>query len=228
MEDISNFKKGRLTIGLSPFRSAYIIPKVLPLFHKKFPGIDVVLVEGNSVKLEDLAVRGITDISIMTLPVKDILFSYEPIFMENILLAIPPNHPVCKKTQTNHQAAAYYTHSEISLHELRDEPFILLKQHQKLHQIAISLCKQAGFRPKIILESESIEATHALVSSGMGIAFIPDSITLFPQTSITPIYFVIKDLETTRTLVVAYIKKRYLSRAAKEFITIMKDELSTF
>ncbi|MGK0465332.1 LysR family transcriptional regulator [Clostridium sp.] len=234
MEDISNFKKGRITIGLSSFRSAYIIPKVLPLFHKKFPGIDVVLVEGNSVKLEDLAVKGITDISIMTLPIKENFFSYEPIFRENILLAMPPNHPICKKSLTNHRshqhdaASADNIHSEISLHELRDEPFILLKQHQKLHQIATSLCKQAGFSPKIILESESIEATHALVSSGMGIAFIPDSITLFPQTSITPIYFLIKDLETTRTLAVAYIKKRYLSRAAKEFITIMKDVLSTF
>ncbi|MBK5242223.1 LysR family transcriptional regulator [Clostridium sp.] len=232
MEDISNFKKGRLTIGLSPFRSAYIIPKILPLFHEKFPGIDVVLVEGNSVKLEDLAVKGITDISIMTLPIKENLFSYEPIFRENILLAIPPKHPVCKKSLTNHHAqqhaAADHKHPEISLHELRDESFILLKQHQKLHQIAISLCNQARFTPKIILESESIEATHALVSSGMGIAFIPDSITLFPQTPITPVYFLIKDLETTRTLIVAYIKKRYLSRAAKEFITIMKDVLSTF
>jgi DNA-binding transcriptional LysR family regulator len=231
MEDISNFKKGRLTIGLSPFRSAYIIPKVLPLFHKKFPGIDVVLAEGNSVKLEDLAVKGITDISIMTLPIKENFFSYEPIFRETILLAMPPNHPICKKSLTNHRsrqhASADNIHSEISLHELRDEPFILLKQHQKLRHIAISLCKQAGFNPKIILESESIEATHALVSAGMGIAFIPDSITLFPQTSITPIYFRIKDLQTTRTLIVANIKKRYLSRAAKEFITIMKDVFTT-
>ena len=97
-----------------------------------------------------------------------------------------------------------------------------------MHQIAISLCKQAGFNPKIILESESIEATQALVSSGMGIAFVPDSITSFPQTPIAPIYFQIKDLETTRTLVACYIKKRYLSRAVQEFISIMKDVLGEF
>ena len=121
-----------------------------------------------------------------------------------------------------------HTYPAISLNELCDESYILLKQHQKLHQIAISLCKQAGFKPKIILESESIEATHAFVSTGMGIAFIPDTMTLFPQTSITPIYFQIKDLETSRTLVACYIKKRYLSRVAQEFINIMKDVLGEF
>jgi DNA-binding transcriptional LysR family regulator len=226
MEDIANFKKGRLTIGLSAFRSAYIMPKIFPLFYKKFPGIDIVLMEGNSVELEDLAIKGTTDISLMTLPIKENLFCYEPILMEKILLAVPPHNPVAKKAIKGHYNQ--HTHAEISLHELCNEPFILLKQHQKLHQIAVSLCKQAGFKPKIILESESIEATHALVSSGMGIAFIPDTIALFTQTPTTPIYFGIKDLETTRTLVASYRKKRYLSRAAQEFIGMMKDVLGNF
>ena len=104
MEDISNFKKGRLTIGLSAFRSTYVIPKILPLFHERFPGIDIVLMEGNSVKLEDLAIKGITDISIMTLPIKENFFSYEPIFIEKILLAIPMQHPASKEALANQQA----------------------------------------------------------------------------------------------------------------------------
>lgn len=232
MEDISNFKKGRLTIGLSTFRSTYIMPRILPLFHEKFPGIDVVLVEGNSLKLEDLAIKGITDISIMTLPIKENLFSFEPILREKTLLAFPPSHPIAKKMLANHYDEKYHaadhTYPEIFLNELRDEPFILLKQHQKLHHIAVSLCKQAGFKPNIILESESIEATQAFVSLGMGITFIPDTITLLAKTPTTPVYFQIKDLDTTRTLVVSFIKKRYLSRAAQEFIAIIKDVLGAF
>jgi len=235
MEDISNFKKGRLTIGLSTFRSTYIMPKILPLFHEKFPGIDVVFMEGNSIKLEDLAIKGTTDISLMTLPIKDNLFSYEPILKEKLLLAIPSSHSFTKKILTNHYAqqqrvhhhAAEFTYPKISLNEFCDEPFILLKQHQKLHQIAVSLCKQAGFVPKIILESESIEATQAFVSLGMGITFVPDTITLLPRAPINTVYLQIKDLDASRTLVVSFIKKRYLSKVAQEFISIMKDVLKT-
>jgi DNA-binding transcriptional LysR family regulator len=223
MEDIANMQKGRLAIGLSAFRSTYIMPKVLPVFHKKFPGIEVVLLEGTSPELEALAAKGATDITITTLPVQEDLFSYEPILSEEILVAVPLNHPLGKKKDSelhNHRL-------QINLRCLKDEPFILLKQDQKLHQIAASLCRQAGFKPKIILESESIEAVHAFVTSGMGVSFIPDTIALFSKISQHPLYFSIEGLTSSRTMAAAYRKDRYLSRAANEFIDVMKDILGT-
>jgi DNA-binding transcriptional LysR family regulator len=223
MEDIADMKKGRLIIGLSSFRSTYIMPKILPLFHEKFPGIQVILLEGNSSEIEDFAVKGTTDISLMTLPVHEELFSYEPILTEEILVAVPPHHPFSENAEE--RSSEKCPHPKIHLSELQDEPFILLKPHQKLHQIAASLCKQAGFKPRIILESESIEAAHALAASGMGVTFIPDTITLFLKAPEHPVYFSIEELTPTRKLVVAYRKGRYLSKAAHEFIGIMKDIL---
>jgi DNA-binding transcriptional LysR family regulator len=220
MEDIANFKKGRLIIGLSPFRSTYIMPKILPSFYKQFPGIDIVLVEGTSPELENLALKGVTDISIMTLPIKDELFSYETIMTEEILLAIPPHHRISeriKEIRTNN-----HPYLEINLNDLREEPFILLKQNQKLHQISTYICEQAGFKPKIILETESIEAAHAFVAAGMGITFIPDTLTSFNKFQQHPIYLSIEKLKPIRTLVVAYRKGKYISKAAKEFISLSK------
>lgn len=221
MEDIANLKKGRLTIGLSPFRSTYIMPKILPLFHEQFPGIEVILLEGTSSELEDLAMKGTTDISIVTMPLQENLFDYETILTEEILVAVPPNHPL--KDKVEKKSAIQNPFPRINLNELREEPFILLKQDQKLHQVAVALCRQAGFEPKIILESESIEVTHALVSAGMGVTFIPDTLALFRQTTHHPLYFSIEDLVPTRKMVVAYRKGRYISGAAHEFISKMKN-----
>jgi DNA-binding transcriptional LysR family regulator len=215
MEDIAELKKGRLTIGVSAFRTTYIMPKILPLFHESFPGIEVVLLEGTSSELEDMAIKGATDISIMTLPVDEELFSYEPVLSEEILLAITANHPHFSQ----------YKHNKINLYELREEPFILLKQNQKLHHIAESLCKQSGFKPKIVLESESIEAAHALSAAGMGITFIPDTLAKFSRLATPPLYFSIEGLSPVRQLVVSYRKGRYLSKAAAEFISLTKDIL---
>jgi DNA-binding transcriptional LysR family regulator len=223
MEDIANLKKGRLTIGLSPFRSTYIMPKILPLFHERFPGIEVILLEGTSSELEELALKGSTDISIMTLPIEDKFFHYESVLIEEILVAVPSRHPfdeIAKFTP-----AGTNLHPAISLSELKDEPFIMLKQDQKLHLIAASLCKQAGFKPRIVLESESIEAAHALAAAGMGITFVPDTLTSFRTISQSPLYFSIADETPKREMVVAYRKGRYLSKAANEFIAIMKDIL---
>jgi DNA-binding transcriptional LysR family regulator len=214
MEDIADLKKGCLKIGVAPFRSTYVIPKILPLFHDRFPGIEVILYEGTSTELEDFALKGTTDISLMMIPVPEESLSYVAISKEEILLALPPNHWLSKTAA-----------GKISLAALKDEPFVLLKQNQKLHHIAMDLCKQAGFKPKVILESENIETAHALVTAGMGISFIPDTLPLSSTFSKQPKYFSIEEFSTTREMVVAYRKGRYLSRAANEFINVTKEVL---
>jgi DNA-binding transcriptional LysR family regulator len=218
MEDIANFKKGRLAIGLSSFRTTYIIPLVLPLFNERFPGVEVVLLEGTSSEIESLALKGATDICIMTLPIDESLFSYEPVLTEEILIAIPPNHPYFSN----------YEKKSIDLYELRDEPFILLKHNQKLHSTATNLCKQSGFKPNIILESESIEAAHALTAAGMGITFVPDTLVHYHKIVKPPLYLSIEKLLPSRLVVVGYRKGRYLSKAAIEFIEITKSVLNSF
>jgi DNA-binding transcriptional LysR family regulator len=214
MEDIANLRKGRLKIGIAPFRSTYIMPKVFPLFHEKFPGIEVLLVEGTSSELEELALKGVTDISIMMLPVPEEYFSYVPIAKEEILVAVPPKHPASNSLS-----------NEILLSTLKEESFILLKQSQKLHQIALDLCKEAGFKPRVVLETESIETAHALVTAGMGVSFLPDILPLSSKFSKQPRYFSIKEYTEKREMVVGYRKGRYLSKAAIEFINILKDVL---
>jgi DNA-binding transcriptional LysR family regulator len=220
IDDIANFKKGRITIGLSPFRSTYIMPKVLPFFHEKFPGIEVILVEGTSSELENLAMKGTTDLTLMTSPIQQNIFDFETIMTEEILVVLPPNHPIQNKV--HYTTADKSIRPFINLKALRDEPFILLKKDQKLHKIATFLCEQSGFSPRIILESESIEAAHALVTAGMGITFVPDTLTLFRQAPPYPIYCSLEQSRPTRDLVVAYRKGRYLSVAAKEFIANTK------
>lgn len=225
IDDITNLKKGRVTIGLSTFRSTYIMPKVLPFFHNKFPDIEVILIEDTSSNLEKLATKGVTDITLMTTPIKQNIFHFEHIMTEEILVALPPNHPIQKTV--DYTAANKNGRPVIKLEELQDEPFIMLKKDQKLHKIVDALCEQAGFSPKVILESESVEAAHALVTAGMGVTFIPDTLTLNCQKIHHPLYYSIDKLRPTRDLVIAYRKGRYLSAATREFITNMKAIFST-
>lgn len=212
MSDMAKLRKGRLKIGLAPFRSTYIMPRILPMFQASYPDIELILVEGTSSELEDMAMKGITDITLMMQPIPEDCFFYEFISKEETLIALPPNHPMSSSS-----------YSKIKLVDLKDERFILLKQNQKLHQIAMELCKKAGFTPKVIIETESIEAAHALVTAGMGISFIPDTLPSSRTFSQQPKYFSIEDFSSTREMVVAFKKGRYLSSAARKFIEMMKD-----
>ena len=216
MDDIAELKKGRITIGISPFRSTYTLPHILPLFHERFPGIEVILAEGTMDELEKFALRGTTDFSIMNLPIKENLFDYEPITTEEILIALPPRHPLSQSLRKKKDLQP-----QIALANLREDPFILLKPGQRLRQSAMDLCWQAGFKPHIALESKSIEAAYALVATGMGVTFVVD--TLANQRPNGSLCCSIAGLKPTRSIVIAYRQGRYLSKASKEFIVVAKD-----
>ncbi|MFM9326901.1 LysR family transcriptional regulator [Paenibacillus mesotrionivorans] len=218
MEDISDMKKGRLNVGSLPITGSHMLPRVLPLFHSRFPGIEIHLIEDTTNVLENLTAAGRTDISLLTLPVLDSNLSWEPLLDEEILLAVPPTHPLAGRAAPDETAT-------VSIRQLREEAFIVLKRGQGFRQIALELCRSNGFEPRIVFESSNIETVQSLVAAGMGIAFVPSMIALGHGTSFRPDYLQLKE-RPYRTLVAAYRKGRYISKAAEAFMGVMREVMN--
>jgi LysR family transcriptional regulator, hydrogen peroxide-inducible genes activator len=218
MEDISDMKKGRLNVGSLPITGSHMLPRVLPLFHSRFPGIEIHLIEDTTNVLENLTAAGRTDISLLTLPVLDSILSWEPLLDEEILLAVPPSHPLAERARHGDPAV-------VSIRQLREEAFIVLKRGQGFRQIALELCRSNGFEPRIVFESSNIETVQSLVAAGMGIAFVPSMIALGHGTSFRPVYLQLKE-RPYRTLVAAYRKGRYISKAAEAFMGVMREVMN--
>ncbi len=228
--DVADLKKGRLIIGLSPYRCAYLIPSVFPIFYQKFPGIQIVLVEKTSkTELEDLARKGEIDIIVSSLPIRENEFSYIPIISEDILLAVPPqyelNHKYYREEERNSlpQSRNFAT---INLKEFKESPFVLLQPDQDLHKVAQTLCKDAGFTPWSILENRSIAAAHHMVLAGIGVSFMPYSLVRYGNFAEHPYYYYLENSRPKRETVVFYRRESYLSAPALAFISILKDVLN--
>jgi DNA-binding transcriptional LysR family regulator len=101
----------------------------------------------------------------------------------------------------------------------------VLKKGQGFRQITEELCLSAGFQPRIVFESSNIDTVQSLVAAGMGIAFVPSMVARMQGSPFTPSYLPLYD-KPHRTLVIAYRKGRYLSRAAEVFITTLLEVIS--
>ncbi|MBD2869716.1 LysR family transcriptional regulator [Paenibacillus arenilitoris] len=213
MDDMAQMRRGRLVVGTLPITGSHILPLVLPVFGAHYPQIEVVLVEDTTAKLEQLTASGGTDLSLLSLPLIDSSLAYEPFLEEEICLAVPPKHPLAGRT------------GPIDIAELLDEPFIVLKRGQGFRQIAIELCEQAGFQPRVVFESSNIETVQSLVAGGMGIAFVPQMLTRVKSADFVPAYLRLRS-KPTRTLVIASRKGRYLSKAADAFIRTLNRTIS--
>jgi DNA-binding transcriptional LysR family regulator len=227
MEDISQMKKGRLVVGSMPITGTTLLPLVLPAFQASYPDIEVTLVEETSANLGQLTSHGQTDISLLALPLKEESLAYEPLLDEEIVLAVPPQHPLAVRYADGGADAAGQPGSVLSgppvpLQELAGEPFVALKKGQGLRQLTLELCKMAGFEPNIAVESTNMETVQGLVAAGMGIAFVPSLIASNAPSRFAPVILPLAG-RPKRTLVIAFRKGRYLSKAAEAFIATMKE-----
>lgn len=62
---------GTIRIGSFPSASAYFLPKMINIFHEKYPNLELVLCEGTLKEVEDWLLSRVIDIGIVILPNKD-------------------------------------------------------------------------------------------------------------------------------------------------------------
>ena len=223
--DIKSFYSGELSIGISHTRGRVLLPKVLPVFHEKFPNIDLKLTEGNTHQLDSAFINGDIDLMIGMLP-----FSVEGIesieLCKEDILIIVPDKVIKTVFPDTYDIVKKRLEKSVDFELLANCPFLMMNTSNRVRTIADEMLASYKIKPKIILETENIETLLALCCCGMGITFYPE---MFISKSCNHIWNLdginIYPLEYDKThgvLGIGYHKKRYLPKAAVEFIKILK------
>ena len=155
----------------------------------------------------------------MNLPIKSKGIEYEPIMTENIFLAAPPDF-----TPKNVEKSSPFP--KINIKDLENEQFILLHSDQRLRQIADNIFDSIGMKPKVLLQTSSIETAIRLSAANMGFSFVPESSVRFSSMVNPPKYYTFGNTETSWTLVIAYRQNAYRSKAVTAFAEIAKKVVS--
>jgi len=220
IEDLSDLKRGHLKIGTSYSRTAYLLTRILPEFRTRFPGIDISLVEGTTTELQEYAVSGMTDLSFVYLPLKNEELIYEHIVDEEILLALPANHPISQKFSSQEQTSPF---PKVSFAAFANEPFIVMKNKRKMREAFLTLCEKTKTHPNVILQSNSLVSAQSLVAVGVGATLVTDTLALYNKLASNPCYFSLIESIEPRHMVAAYPKKVRLSKAADAFLQLTKE-----
>jgi DNA-binding transcriptional LysR family regulator len=91
---------------------------------------------------------------------------------ERLLVFVPSGHPLA------HRAS-------VGLAELRKERFVAVSGEAApaFSVFVHDLCRKAGFRPRIVLESSRAQAVAVMVAAGSGVAILPESLMGFTGAS---------------------------------------------
>jgi DNA-binding transcriptional LysR family regulator len=206
--DLMHLKKGHVTLGLPPIAGTIFFAPIIENLHRRYPGIQLELMEFGSKKVEQGIESGILDVGIVMLPVDPCKFEVIPFVSEEMMLITHRLHPLASK-------------SVVSLPELRDESFIFLSEEFTLYERIWHECTAAGFKPKITYKSSQWDFIAELVATNLGIAIFPRSLCAkLPQDRLRII-----PLNPTIPWDLGIIvkKHRYISLAAQTLIDLIKN-----
>ncbi|CCJ50509.1 LysR family transcriptional regulator [Bordetella parapertussis] len=158
-------RTGRIVIGFVHSLAYSLLPRVLPGFRQKHPGIAVSLREVTVADKESALLSGQIDTGIYRPTVRHPEIATLPIFEEGFVLALPSGHPLARKRR-------------VSVHSLRDQPLILfraLRGDVGLHGTIAAFLRAHDVPVKACEEVSTIHAGMGLVLAGVGVCIIPET-----------------------------------------------------
>ena len=167
--DLNEMKKGRLRIGTARRLSALVLPEAIYRFQQSYPNIKISIIEDNSIALEDMLIKGLLDLAIICLPVKNPNINYEVFYRDPCLIAVPKDHPL--------NEAGYQVEGEslpyMSVEALRGQRLVLTSIQKKSRAVADRALSVLEGDYEINLETHNIEAVIRFVAKGLGVSIVP-------------------------------------------------------
>jgi DNA-binding transcriptional LysR family regulator len=153
---------GQLMIGHMASAELNVFPRLLPVFRKRYPGIELTFqLLGVGEQFEMLR-TGEIHVGFLRLPASDRTLTVKPLVREPLVIALPERHSLARRRS-------------LSLRALRGERLLLFPRTHApgYYDLLVAICRQAGLQPMIVQETRHLHTVLSLVATGHGVSLVP-------------------------------------------------------
>jgi len=224
--DINGLQTGRLVVGGSNYLASYVLPMIITLFRARFPRVEIMLVEANSIRLREMLHREEVDMIIDNFEDGGDLYEVSPLVCERILLCVPADSPVNKQLcrfqimpEDVYNGSLTVKHTPaVDISYFKDEKFIMLKNGNDMYQRAMAIFGEKSITPDVAFWVDQLNIAYALTDTGIGASFAADTLFKYRKQSANVILYQPDTQYASRMLCIAHKKNRYCTRAMSEFV----------
>ena len=227
-------QQGKLVVGSSNYLCSDVLPRVISRFRSLHPGVEIVLTEANSTRLREMLCSEEVDLVIDNYGDTPGEYDTVPLAEEQILLCVPAEHAVNRDLKpfqilpaqlhgTDHAGAA----PAIDISMVKEEPFILLKSGNDMHDRAQQLFESCGMLPNVVFQVDQLNISYAMAESGLGAALMPDTFFRYRKHGSEVLLYRLQHPAASRMLHIAQKSGRYRTCAMAEFIRIAQETMDT-
>ena len=167
LQELNQFKRGTIRVGITPARSSGLTPEVLPEFRKNFPDLRFELYEEDVDKLEEMLLKGQVDVVYFVVD-EDYRelhpeFYIELLGREEIVLAVKKGTPLKKASVIKYG----FEYPWVDITQFESELFVTLNKDMGTGKICDKVLEEYHMLPEVIRFSD-IRTVHKLVKKGYG------------------------------------------------------------
>ncbi|MEJ7930476.1 LysR family transcriptional regulator [Ramlibacter sp. AN1015] len=218
IDDVGNASKalgrgeaGLLKIGFVGGATFRILPRVIPEFRRRYPGVELELTEATTLEVLRRVRSGEVDGGILRHPVLG--------RAEQLLTAVLELDPLVAVVPRGHHLQR---RGSLRLKQLATESFV---QYSHIHAPSMSAlvslaCESAGFSPRVSQEAVQIQTIVSLVESGLGVALVPESCSELIGRGAT--FIPIRDHREQLTVGLAFVRSGHSSnKLVQNFLDVI-------
>jgi DNA-binding transcriptional LysR family regulator len=155
---------GRLDLAIFGTGIFGAIPMLLRAYRAETPDVKIVLHNMTKDEQLDALAHGTIDLAFNRVVQHLPGITDEALLAERLYVAVPEDHPLAARTA-------------IRLGELEGEPLVLFPSGSRpsFIDVALAMCRDAGFEPTVVAEVADVVHGIALVASGGAFAMVPES-----------------------------------------------------
>ena len=198
---------GVLILGASTTIAEYMLPVLLGDFKAKHPEVTIRLKVANTDGIVSQVENNEIDLGVVEAPVNNKNLVVEECRTDNLVLIVPPEHPLAKEKQ-------------VSMETIAEFPFICREEGSGTREVMIESMQNAGINPsdmRIAMELGSLEAIKGAVEAGMGVSIVSE-VTIHKELQLGTLVALELDPQMQRPFSFVHQKQKFRQRAMDELL----------
>ncbi|GIP06648.1 LysR family transcriptional regulator [Paenibacillus lautus] len=212
VSDLAGMERGSIRIATTALPR---LSKALGAFRARYPDVNFRIIQippDSTMEMVQMLENGEIDLCFTAAALDEDHIREIPVLHAEVFLAVPHGHRLAGR-------------SRISLQEVAGDAFIEYKAGHPFRKMNEEFCRLAGISREVVCEVDEPAALSSLVSAGLGAAFVPGC-----KGDDMPPYAMVRIEKPScyRTFTIAWLERRYLSKAATEFQSFLVDYFGEF
>lgn len=221
IQEINRDYTGRIRIGIQHRRAVSLLPKIMPVFMKEYPDVELEIVEGIHAELVEMYEKNKIDLFVGVFKDELMDAEYQTIANEQVLVVLPPDHPANAYAYALEKEPGPYLH--LDMRYLDHETFILPTKAQSLRISIDRIMEEYQIVPGKVIELTYFETILALIESGIGIGFNREGYVSTMRNTLNVRYYRIGDNAYTSRIVVGW-RRRKLPEYTRRLVEIIVEQ----